>query len=148
MAQCKERRIKKEQRAKMKEQRYDNSITRQKSKNFAIRIINFVKFLQNEKHERIISSQLFRSGTSIGANIRESYNAQSKADFISKLHIALKEADETAYWLELLYEGEIIDKHSIDSIYNDLKEIIALLTASIKTSKKNEGLKTDKEKKI
>ncbi len=122
----------------MKEQRYDSSVTRCKSKDFAIRIINFVKFLQSEKHERIISSQLFRSGTSIGANVRESYNAQSKADFINKLHIALKEADETAYWLELLYESNIINKEYFDSIYSDLKEIIALLTASIKTSKQNE----------
>ena len=130
----------------MKEQRYDDSITRRKSKHFAIRIIHFVKFLQSEKHEQIISSQLFRSGTSIGANIRESYNAQSRADFINKLHIALKEADETAYWLELLHESGIIDKTRFDLIYNDLKEIIALLTASIKTSKKNEELKTTKEK--
>ena len=130
----------------MTELRYDNSITRQKSKSFAIRIIKFVQFLQTEKKERIISSQLFRSGTSIGANVRESYNAQSRADFISKLHIALKEADETAYWLELLHESEIIDKLCFDSMYNDLKEIIALLTASIKTSKKNEEIKTRKDK--
>ena len=136
----------KDQRAKMGEQRYDNSITRQKSKNFAIRTIKFVQFLQTEKKERIISSQLFRSGTSIGANVRESYNAQSRADFISKLHIALKEADETAYWLELLHESEIIDQLCFDSMYNDLKEIIALLTASIKTSKKNEMLTTRKDK--
>ena len=130
----------------MTELRYDNSVTRQKSKSFAIRIIKFVQFLQTEKKERIISSQLFRSGTSIGANVRESYNAQSRADFISKLHIALKEADETAYWLELLHESEIIDKLCFDSMYNDLKEIIALLTASIKTSKKNEEIKTRKDK--
>ena len=122
----------------MKEQRYDNSITRQKSKSFAIRIIKFVNLLQNEKREKIISKQLLRSGTSIGANVRESYNAQSKADFISKLHIALKEADETAYWLELLYESDIISSQYFDSLYNELKEIIALLTASIKTLKNNE----------
>ena len=122
----------------MKEQRYDNSITRQKSKSFAVRIIKFVNLLQNEKKENIISKQLLRSGTSIGANVRESYNAQSKADFISKLHIALKEADETAYWLELLYESDIISSQYFDSLYSELKEIIALLTASIKTSKNNE----------
>ena len=125
-------------RAKMKELWYDNSVTRCKSKDFAIRIIKFVRLLQKEEGEKIISNQLFRSGTSIGANIRESYNAQSKADFINKLHIALKEADETAYWLELLYESNIINKAYFDSMYNDLKEIIALLTASIKTSKQNE----------
>ena len=121
----------------MKEQRYDNSITRSKSKDFALRIIKFVKLLQDDEIGRIISKQLLRSGTSIGANLRESYNAQSKADFINKLHIALKEADETAYWLELLYESEIINKQYFDSLYSDLEEIIALLTASIKTLKNN-----------
>ena len=121
----------------MKEQRYDNSVTRQKSKTFAVRIIKFARFLQYERKDHIISNQIFRSGTSIGANIRESYNAQSKADFINKLYIALKEADETAYWLELLMESEIIDNQQFDSLYNDLKEIIALLTASIKTAKNN-----------
>ncbi|MBR5811791.1 MAG: four helix bundle protein [Alistipes sp.] len=120
----------------MKEQRYDNSITRSKSKDFALRIIKFVKLLQDGEIGRIISKQLLRSGTSIGANLRESYNAQSKADFINKLHIALKEADETAYWLELLYESKIINKQYFDSLYSDLEEIIALLTASIKTLKK------------
>ena len=121
----------------MKEQRYDNSITRSKSKDFALRIIKFVKLLQDDEIGRIISKQLLRSGTSIGANLRESYNAQSKADFINKLHIALKEADETAYWLELLYESKIINKQYFDSLYSDLEEIIALLTASIKTLKNN-----------
>ena len=121
----------------MKEQRYDNSITRSKSKDFALRIIKFVKLLQDDEIGRIISKQLLRSGTSIGANLRESYNAQSKADFINKLHIALKEADETAYWLELLYESEIINKQYFDSLYSDLEEIIALLTASLKTLKNN-----------
>ena len=120
----------------MREQRYDNSITRSKSKAFALRIIKFVRLLQDDERGRVISKQLLRSGTSIGANVRESYNAQSKADFINKLHIALKEADETAYWLELLYESDIINKQYFDSLYGELKEIIALLTASIKTLKK------------
>ena len=127
------------------EQGYDSSITRRKSNSFAIRVIHFVRFLQSQKNEQIISLQLYRSGTSIGANVRESYNAQSKADFINKLNIALKEADETAYWLELLYESGIIDKQCFDSMYNDLKEIIALLTSSIKTAKRNEGQKNLKE---
>ena len=122
----------------MREQRYDNSITRSKSKAFALRIIKFVRLLQDDERGRVISKQLLRSGTSIGANVRESYNAQSKADFINKLHIALKEADETAYWLELLYESDIINKQYFDSLYGELKEIIALLTASIKTLKNNE----------
>ena len=116
----------------MKEQRYDNSVTRQKSKTFAVRIIKFARFLQYERKDHIISNQIFRSGTSIGANIRESYNAQSKADFINKLHIALKEADETAYWLELLYETDFITKTQFDSIYNDCQELISLLVAITK----------------
>ena len=125
----------------MREQRYDNSITRSKSKAFALRIIKFVRLLQDDERGRVISKQLLRSGTSIGANVRESYNAQSKADFINKLHIALKEADETAYWIELLYESDIINKQYFDSLYGELKEIIALLTASIKTLKNNETKK-------
>ena len=112
--------------------------TLDKSKLFAIRIIRFYSYLQKEKGERVISKQLLRSGTSIGANARESNNAQSSADFINKLSIALKEADETAYWLELLYESGIIGQDHFDSLYNDLKEVIALLTASIKTSKQNQ----------
>ncbi len=105
-----------------------------KTKSFAVRIIKFCKILADKK-EYIISKQLFRCGTSIGANVRESNNAQSKADFISKLSIALKEADETSYWLELLVESEIIDEQQYNEINKDLKEIIAILTASIKTLK-------------
>ena len=112
--------------------------TLDKSKLFAIRIIRFYSYLQKKKGEHVISKQLLRSGTSIGANARESNNAQSSADFINKLSIALKEADETAYWLELLYESGIIGQDHFDSLYNDLKEVIALLTASIKTSKRNQ----------
>lgn len=106
-----------------------------KTESFAIKIIKFCKILSEEKREFVISKQLFRSATSIGANVRESHNAQSKANFINKLSIALKEADETAYWLELLIESEIIDKQQFEKLYKDLKEIIAILTASIKTLK-------------
>ena len=105
-----------------------------KSKSFALRIIKFCKLL-DEKKEYIISKQLFRCGTSIGANIRESNNAQSTADFINKLSIALKEADETSYWLELLVESEIIDQQQYEELIIDVKEIIAILTSSIKTLK-------------
>ena len=112
----------------------------QKSKQFAIRIIRFYSFLQKEKGEIVISKQILRSGTSIGANARESNNAQSTADFINKLSIALKEADETAYWMELLYESDIIDQQQFDSMYIDLKELIALLTSSIKTCIQNNNL--------
>ena len=106
-----------------------------KSKAFAIRIIKFSTHLQKEKGEYVLSSQILRSGTSIGANTRESKNAQSMADFINKLSVALKEADETAYWLELLYESGVIDQLVFDSLYSDLSEIIALLVSIIKTSK-------------
>ena len=105
-----------------------------KSKSFALRIIKFCKLL-DEKKEYIISKQLFRCGTSIGANVRESNNAQSTADFIKKLSIALKEADETSYWLELLVESEIIDQQQYEELIIDVKEIIAILTSSIKTLK-------------
>lgn len=111
------------------------NIISEKTRSFAIKIIKFCKILSEEKREYIISRQLFRSGTSIGANVRESNNAQSKADFINKLSIALKEADETAYWLELLIESEIIDKQQFEKLNKDLNEIIAILTASIKTLK-------------
>lgn len=105
-----------------------------KSKSFALRIIKFCKLL-DEKKEYIISKQLFRCGTSIGANVRESNNAQSTADFINKLSIALKEADETSYWLELLVESEMIDQQQYEELIIDVKEIIAILTSSIKTLK-------------
>lgn len=115
----------------------NNSITHLKAKAFAIRIIHLYKFLTDEKHEFILSKQLLRCGTSIGANTHESNNAQSKLDFIHKLSIALKEADETSYWLDLLVETNYIEQDLFESIKKDLKEIIALLTASIKTSKQN-----------
>ena len=114
-----------------------NSILHTKSKGFALRIIRFYKFLTEEKREFVLSKQLLRSGTSIGANVRESYSAQSQADFIHKLSIALKEADESAYWLELLVESELIDSIMFDSLYNDLKEVSSMLAASIKTAKAN-----------
>ena len=101
---------------------------------FAIRIIKLYKYLI-DKNEYVLSKQILRSGTSIGANCRESRNAQSRLDFVSKLNIALKEADETAYWLDLLKEGEFMDEQSYASIYNDCDEIIKLLTSIIKTTK-------------
>ena len=112
------------------------NIVADKSKAFALKIINLHNLLINEKREYVMSRQILKSGTSIGANIRESKNAQSSLDFINKLSIALKEADETAYWLELLSESSIIDKKQFDSLYADLDEIISLLISIIKTTKK------------
>ncbi|HHY57502.1 MAG TPA: four helix bundle protein [Chloroflexi bacterium] len=113
------------------------NVVAEKSKQFAVRIIRFYKYLCSEQKEFVLSKQILRSGTSIGANVRESRNAQSKADFISKMSIALKEADETAYWLELLKESETIDQKQFKSLYDDVEELIRLLTTIIKTAKSN-----------
>ncbi len=107
-----------------------------KSKQFSLRILNLYKFLCEEKREYIISKQVFRSGTSIGANVREANVSMSKAEFVSKLNIALKEAAETEYWLELLYEGQFISDSQFKSIYEDCNEINRLLTAILKSSTK------------
>ncbi len=106
-----------------------------KSRAFAIRIINCYKYLVEEKHERIMAKQLLRCGTSIGANTRESKNAQSRSDFLSKLNIALKEADETEYWLDLLHETQYLDDKVYKSLDDDCTEIIKLLTSIIKKLK-------------
>lgn len=107
------------------------------SKSFAIRTIRLYKYLVVDKQEYVLSKQILRSGTSIGANVRESTNAQSTLDFINKLNIALKEANETEYWLELLYETNLITKEQFHSIYNDCGKIAATLTNIILTTKKN-----------
>ncbi len=106
-----------------------------KSKHFALRIIKLHKYLRDEKKEYVLSKQLLRSGTSIGANVRESVRGQSKPDFYSKLNISLKEADESAYWLELLHESDYLDTKQFESLYKDCNEIIALLVAITKTQK-------------
>ena len=111
------------------------SIVGKKSRDFAIRIIGCYKYLTEEKRETIMSKQLLRCGTSIGANTRESKNAQSKMDFINKLNIALKEADETEYWLDLLYETKYLDDIMYKSLNTDCAEIIKMLTAIIKKLK-------------
>jgi len=112
----------------------DNAILL-KSKAFALRIIRLYQYLSEEKREFILSKQLLRSGTSIGANTREAMRGQSKPDFYSKLNIALKEADESMYWLELVYESGYIDTKQFDSIYADCKELVALLVSITKTQK-------------
>lgn len=112
----------------------DNAIV-DKSKFFAIRIVRAYKYLTQEKCEFVMSKQLLRSGTSIGANVKEAIRGQSKPDFYSKLNIALKEASETEYWLEILYETEYIDKKLFDSINSDCQELIKLLVSITKTQK-------------
>lgn len=105
------------------------------SKAFALRIIRLYNYLKQEKQVYVLSKQLLRSGTSIGANVRESVNAQSRMDFINKLNIALKEANESEYWLELLHESNYLDDQQFESIYNDCGKIVATLTKIIKTTK-------------
>ena len=115
------------------------------SKQFALRIIKLYKYLLIDKKEYIMSKQVYRAGTSIGANIAESKNAQSKADFISKLSIALKEASETEYWLELLCDSETISEKEFKSLSQDLNVIIGTLIKIIKKTKENmEVLETGK----
>jgi len=104
------------------------------SKAFALRVIKLYVFLRDEKKEFVMSKQVLRSGTSIGANVRESINAQSRADFINKLNIALKEADETQYWLELLHESGFLSDDQFQSINDDSCRLIGTLTKIIKTS--------------
>lgn len=111
------------------------SLLQDKSLLFAVRCVNMYRYLTNEKKEYVLSKQMLRSGTSIGANITESRNAQSDADFISKLSIALKEADETAYWFELMKMTEYISEEEYVSVNNDLGEIVAMLVTTLKTKK-------------
>lgn len=112
-----------------------NNIIKEKSFAFALRIIKCYQYLQTEKHEYVLSKQLLRCGTSIGANIREAEQAQSSADFIHKMSIALKEANETEYWLELWYKSNYLEQKLFDSLHFDCKELLKLLTSIIKTSK-------------
>ncbi len=112
----------------------DNLITT-KSKQFAVRIIRLYQHLSNENHEFVLSKQVLRSGTSIGANVREAIQAQSRKDFISKMQIALKEASETEYWLELLHETDYLADKEYESIASDCSDINKILTAIVKTSR-------------
>ena len=110
------------------------SITENKSFQFAVRIVNLYKYLTKEKNEYVLSKQLLRSGTSIGANVSEGERAQSKADFYAKMSIALKEANETYYWLKLLYETDYLTEKEFLSVEIDVNELISLLVSIIKNS--------------
>ena len=106
---------------------------KEKSEEFALRIINLYKYLAEEHKEYVLSKQVLRSGTSIGANLAEAECAISRKDFTSKVYIALKECSETRFWLRLLYKSGYLDKKSFDSIYSDSEELIRMLSASTKT---------------
>ena len=109
----------------------------EKSMEFAVRIVNMSRHLQAQHREHVISAQVLRSGTSIGANIREANSAHSKSDFIAKLAIALKECDETGFWLELLCRTFLLEQKEYQLLENDRQELFALLTAIIKTARRN-----------
>lgn len=113
----------------------DGNVIRSKSKTFALRIIRMYQYLCNEKKEFILSKQVLRSGTSIGANVSEALRGQSRPDFYAKMNIALKEASETEYWLELLHESGYIDKSAFTSLYADNQELLRILVAITKTQK-------------
>ena len=113
------------------------SIVRDKSFSFALRIIKLSKYLTEQKKEYVLSKQVLRSGTAVGALIREAEQGESKADFIHKLAIALKEAKETEYWLALLFHSDYVEEKSYLSINADIEELIKLLTSIIKTSKQD-----------
>ena len=115
----------------------NESILKNKSFAFAVRIVKLYKYLSEEKKEFVLSKQVLRSGTSVGAMVREAEHSESKADFVHKLAIAQKEINETLYWLELLSETEFISINEFNSINADAVEIIKMLTSSIKTAKQS-----------
>ena len=110
-----------------------NNIAKDKSEAFALRIVNLYKYLESECKEFVMSKQILRSGTSIGANLAEAECAVSRKDFIAKIYIALKECSETRFWLRLLYKSDYIDQKAFDSIYQDSEELVRILSATSKT---------------
>ena len=118
----------------MKDQ--NQNVVMNKSYAFALRIIKLYQYLTGEKKEYVLSKQILRSGTGVGALIKEAEHAQSKADFINKMNIALKEANETEYWLMLLKDSQYIDEKSFQSIHPENVELIKLLASIVKSSKK------------
>ena len=116
------------------------SIVGEKSFEFAVRIVKLYRYLCDEKREYVLSKQLLRSGTSIGANVREALHGQSKKDFLSKIGIALKEANEAQYWIDLLYACEYLNEEHRNSMWTDCEELICLLVSIAKTTKENISL--------
>lgn len=116
-----------------------NSIIKEKSFVFAVRIVKLYQHISENKKEFVLSKQLVRSGTSIGANINEALQGSSKRDFINKMNISLKEAQETEYWLRLLHETHYLSDREFQSIYEDSIELLKMLTSIVKTSRENEN---------
>ena len=125
----------------MNETSNKKNILRDKSFAFAVRIAKLYRYLVENKKEFVLSKQLLRSGTSIGANTREAYNAESKKDFVHKLAIAQKECDESLYWLELLSAIECISEKEFESLSTDCIELLKIIRSSILTTKVNYNLK-------
>ena len=117
------------------------NIIADKSKTFAVRVVRLYQHLIKTKCEFVLSKQLLRSGTSIGANVHEAIRAQSKKDFVSKMNIALKEASESSYWIELLHETDYLTTQEFESIYSDCTEINRLLVSIVKTANKKGNAK-------
>jgi four helix bundle protein len=115
----------------------ERNVIKDKSFRFALRIVKLYQYLKDDKKEYVLSKQVLRSGTAIGALVRESQHAESKADFIHKLSIALKEASETEYWIELLFQSGLIEEKSYQSIHIDIEELLKLLTSIVRTTKEN-----------
>lgn len=115
----------------------DNNIIISKSYTFAIRIVNLYKMLSSEKKEYVLSKQLLRSGTAIGALVAEGKHAQSKADFLNKMNVSLKEANETLYWIELLKDTSFLSLKEYESIVEDARELVKILASIVKTTKQN-----------
>ena len=113
---------------------FEDNVIAAKSKAFAIRVAKLYRYLTSEKKEYVLSKQVLKSGTSIGANVYEAIRGMSKADFKSKMSIALKEANETQYWLEILYEAEYIDAVQYKSINDDCVELNKILVSIVKNS--------------
>ena len=112
-----------------------DNIIKDKSLDFAIRIVRLYKHISETNNEYVLSKQLLKSGTSIGANVREGIGGQSKEDFIAKMHIALKETYETEYWLELLYSTDYLTENEFKSIFSDCRELTNILASILKTMK-------------
>ena len=115
------------------------SIIKDKSFSFSIRVVRLYKYLTEKKKEYIISKQFMRSGTAIGALVREAQNAESKADFIHKLAIAQKECDETMYWIELMKETGFLNKKEFEEIYGDAQELLKIIRSIIITTKQKKS---------
>ena len=113
----------------------DDNVILEKSMSFAVRIVNLSRYLREERQEYVLSKQVLRSGTSVGANVREAIYGQSRNDFIAKMSISLKEAAETEYWLELLMRTAYLTDEQYQSIKNDCSEMAKLLTSIVKKAK-------------